>query len=60
MATKAKPTKSRGQRKHRGVRFSDAEWAELEAAAERHVMPSASAFIRQSSLRAARGETEKR
>lgn len=51
---KAKPAKNKGPRKHRGVRFSDAEWAEIEAAAEREALPSASTFVRQAALMAAR------
>jgi len=56
MAKKPKAAEPPGPRKHRGVRFSDDEWSELERAAAREALPSASTFIRQAALRAARGE----
>ena len=49
------PTANQGAaRRTRGIRFSDSEWQEVKAAAERHDVPAAE-FVRKNILDAARG-----
>ena len=49
------PTANQGAaRRTRGIRFSDSEWQEVKAAAERHDVPAAE-FVRKKILDVARG-----
>jgi len=59
MADTKRATKRGDKRKDRenhSIRFSDAEWRELEEAADRDGMASASAYVRAKALQAARAQ----